>query len=140
MSLERRELLRWGAIGAGLALGGVPQAAFAGVLSQVGERYGLFYFFAASCKACDTQSPIVARLRDEGLPVMAVSEDGGISAYFPKYVVDTGQRERMGISGKETPTMALFDTVTRRSAVLGTGVIAHSTLRNAILRLAEGGF
>jgi conjugal transfer pilus assembly protein TraF len=140
MSVERREILRLGAIGAGVALAGVPGTAFAGTLSQVGERYGLFYFFAASCKACETQSPIIARLRDEGLPVLAVSEDGGSSSYFPKYVVDTGQRERMGIGGKETPTMALFDTVTKQSAILGTGIIAHSTLRNAIMRLAERGF
>lgn len=140
MAVDRRDVLRLGTLVAGMAAVSSPEAAFARSLSEVGDRYGLFYFYAASCKACETQSPIIARLRDEGLPVLAVSEDGGGNPYFPKYVVDTGQRQRMGIEGKDTPTMALFDTVTKRTAVLGTGVIAHSTLRNAILRLAEGGF
>src|SRR3546814_16081456 len=85
-------------------------------MANLSQRYGLFYFYAQSCGACDLFSPILRSVADShGMAVMAVSMDGGPSRDFPNYVVDAGQRARMGVPGNETPALVLFDTVTKRT-------------------------
>src|SRR3546814_5737451 len=72
-----------------------------GVLANLSQRYGLFYFYAQSCGACDIFSPILRSVADSHhITVMAVSMDGGPSREFPGYVVDAGQRARMGVGGR----------------------------------------
>jgi conjugal transfer pilus assembly protein TraF len=67
------------------------------VMAQLSQRYGVFYFYASSCGACDIFSPILKAVSDKyGLSVLAVSMDGGPSAVFPGYMVDSGQYERLG--------------------------------------------
>src|SRR3546814_1559506 len=73
------------------------------VLASLSQRYGLFYFYAQSCGACDLFSPILRSVADSHrMAVMAVSMDGGPSRDFPNYVVDAGQRARMGIPGNKS--------------------------------------
>jgi conjugal transfer pilus assembly protein TraF len=56
---------------------------------QLSQRYGVFYFFASSCGACDIFSPILKAVSDKyGLSVLAVSMDGGLRRVFPGYMVD----------------------------------------------------
>ena len=89
-------------------------------LNRLGERYGIFYFFAQSCGACSIFSPILKSVTDShGLHVMAISTDGGPSDVFTHYSVDSGQRERMGLTSKATPAVVLFDTVTKRAVPIG---------------------
>ena len=60
------------------------------VLANLSQRYGLFYFYAQSCGACDIFSPILRSVADSHhITVMAVSMDGGPSREFPGYVVDS---------------------------------------------------
>src|SRR3546814_14482016 len=91
-------------------------------MANLSQRYGLFYFYAQSCGACDLFSPILRSVADShGMAVMAVSMDGGPSRDFPNYVVDAGQRARTGVPGNETPAPVLFDTVTNRPTPGGFG-------------------
>lgn len=107
-------------------------------LLQLSQRYGLFYFFAQSCGACTIMSPIVKSLSDNyGLHVKAVSTDGGPSAVFPDYVVDSGQRQRMGLETKVTPAVVLFDSVTQRAIPVAYGVTAADDLMERILVLTQ---
>ena len=107
-------------------------------LVHLGERYGIFYFFAQSCAACTVFSPILKSVADShGLHVMAISTDGGPSPTFPKYAVDSGQRERMGLTGNVTPAVVLFDTVTRRAVPIGFGVMAADELMDRIYSLTQ---
>ena len=107
-------------------------------LTHLGERYGLFYFFAQSCGACEIFSPILKSVADShGLHVMAVSTDGGPSDVFIRYAVDSGQRERMGLTEKTTPAVVLFDTVTRRAVPIGYGVMAADELMDRIYTLTQ---
>jgi conjugal transfer pilus assembly protein TraF len=107
-------------------------------LNRLGERYGVFYFFAQSCAACEIFSPILKSVTDShGLHVMAVSTDGGPSTVFTRYAVDSGQRERMGLTEKTTPAVVLFDTVTKRAVPVGYGVMAADELMDRIYTLTQ---
>lgn len=106
------------------------------VLSTIGQRYGLFYFFAQGCGACDLFAPILRSVSDShGMAVMAVSMDGGPSRDFPNYVVDSGQRARMGLTGRETPALVLFDTLTRRTIPVGYGILSAEEIMDRIFAL-----
>lgn len=108
------------------------------VLASLSQRYGLFYFYAQSCGACDLFSPILRSVADSHrMAVMAVSMDGGPSRDFPNYVVDAGQRARMGIPGNETPALVLFDTVTKRTIPVGYGILSADEIMNRIFALTS---
>lgn len=107
-------------------------------LSQLGKRYGLFYFFAQSCGACSVMSPIVKAVADtHGITVRAISTDGGPSETFPRYTVETNQRAAMGLTSQVTPAVVLFDSATRIPIPIGYGVIAADELMDRIFALTQ---
>lgn len=107
-------------------------------LSQLGKRYGLFYFFAQSCGACSVMSPIVKAVADtHGITVRAISTDGGPSETFPRYNVETNQRAAMGLTSQVTPAVVLFDSATRTPIPIGYGVIAADELMDRIFALTQ---
>ena len=107
-------------------------------LVHLGQRYGLFYFFAQNCAPCGIMSPILKSVADSHqIAVKAISTDGGPSDVFPRYVVDSGQRERMGLNSKVTPAIVLFDSVTRKAVPIGYGVMAADELMDRIYTLTQ---
>ena len=107
------------------------------MLDRLGQRYGMFYFFAQSCAACEVFSPILRSVADSHrMTVMAVSTDGGPSRSFPNYVVDSGQRQRMGVP-LATPALVLFDTVTRKTVPIGFGVMSADEIMERIFMLTN---
>ena len=107
------------------------------VLANLGQRYGMFYFFAQSCAACEVFSPILRSVADSHrITVMAVSTDGGPSRTFPNYVVDSGQRARMGVP-LATPALVLFDTMTRKTVPIGFGVMSADEIMDRIFMLTN---
>ncbi len=108
------------------------------VLTNLSQRYGLFYFYAQSCGACDILAPILRSVADSHrMAVMAVSMDGGPSRDFPNYVVDSGQRARMGVPGNETPALVLFDTATKRAIPVGFGILSGDEIMDRIFMLTN---
>ena len=108
------------------------------VLTTLGQRYGLFYFYAQSCGACEIFGPILRSVADShGMTVMAVSMDGGPNRDFPNYVVDSGQRARMGVAGNQTPALVLFDTATRRTIPVGFGLLSAEEIMDRIFMLTN---
>ncbi len=107
------------------------------VLANLGQRYGMFYFFAQNCAACEVFSPILKSVADSHrITVMAVSTDGGPSRSFPNYVVDSGQRKRMGVP-LATPALVLFDTATRKTVSIGFGVMSADEIMDRIFMLTN---
>ena len=107
-------------------------------LTNLGQRYGLFYFYAQSCGACEIFGPILRSVADShGMTVMAVSMDGGPNRDFPNYVVDSGQRARMGVAGNQTPALVLFDTATRRTIPVGFGLLSAEEIMDRIFMLTN---
>jgi conjugal transfer pilus assembly protein TraF len=108
------------------------------VLENLGQRYGLFYFFAQSCGACEIFAPILRSVADSHhMAIMAVSMDGGPSRQFPNYVVDSGQRARMGVPGNATPALVLFDTATRKTMPVGFGIMSADEIMERIFLLTN---
>jgi conjugal transfer pilus assembly protein TraF len=114
------------------------KAAKASAMKALAQRYGVFYFYASACSACRVFSPIIRSLSDQyGLEVMAVSMDGGPNETFPRYAVDTGQYERMGLTGNQVPALVLFDTQTRRPIPIGYGLMAGDEVMDRIFTLTR---
>ena len=108
------------------------------VLSSISRRYGVFYFYASACAACEVFSPIMKGVGDRfGMTVMAVSLDGGPSRVFQNYLVDTGQYAAMGMRGKQVPALVLYDTVTKRPMPIGYGVMAADDVMDRIFQLTN---
>lgn len=72
-----------------------------------------------------------------GMTVMAVSVDGGPSEVFPRYLVDTGQFQAMGMGGKQVPALVLYDTVTKQPMPIGYGVMAADEVMDRIFTLTN---
>lgn len=107
-------------------------------MAQLGARYGLFYFFAQSCGACEVMSPIVQGVASTWhIAVRAISTDGGPSRHFPNYTVETNQRTRMGLEPKVTPAVVLWDARTGRAIPIGYGVMSADELQDRIYLLTS---
>lgn len=108
------------------------------VLARLSERYGLFYFFAQSCAACEVMSPIVQGVANNWrITVRAISTDGGPSRTFPNYTVETNQRARMGLEPKVTPAVVLWDAAKSRAVPIGYGVMSADELQDRLFLLTS---
>ena len=72
-----------------------------------------------------------------GITVRAISTDGGPSRTFPRYTVETNQRARMGVEGKVTPAVVLWDSATNRPVPIGYGVMSADELQDRIFLLTK---
>ena len=107
-------------------------------LRNLSKRYGIFYFYAQSCGACEIFAPILKSLAvSSGFNVVAVSMDGGPNREFPNYVVDVGQHAKMGLTSKATPALVLYDTVARRPIPIGTGILSADEITERIFTLTS---
>ncbi len=107
-------------------------------MARLSQRYGLFYFFAQSCGACEVMSPIVQGVASRWrITVRAISTDGGPSRHFPGYTVETNQRARLGLEPKITPAVVLWDAVKNRPIPIGYGVMSADELQDRIYLLTS---
>ena len=108
------------------------------VMAGLSQRYGLFYFFAQSCGACEVMSPIVKSVAATWrITVRAISTDGGPSRQFPGYTVETNQRTRMGLEPKVTPAVVLWDAAKNQAIPIGYGVMSADELQDRIYLLTS---
>ena len=108
------------------------------LLSGLSKRYGLYYFFAQSCAACDVAGPIVKGFgKSYNMSVLAVSMDGGPTKSFPDYVVNNGQHARLGLTSKATPALVLYDTVTHEAVPVGYGIMPSDEIATRIFSLVQ---
>ena len=107
-------------------------------IAALSERYGLFFFYSASCGACEVFSPVVRSLADKyHLSVLPVSMDGGPNPAFPRFVVNHGQYEKMGLEGGQVPALVLFDTYLKKPIPIGYGVMAEDEVLQRIFYLTS---
>lgn len=107
-------------------------------MARLSQRYGLFYFFAQSCAACEVMSPIVQGVASRWkIIVRAISTDGGPSRHFPGYTAETNQRMRMGLEPKITPAVVLWDALKNQPIPIGYGVMSTDELQDRIFLLTS---
>ena len=105
-------------------------------MARLSQRYGLFYFFAQTCGACEVMSPIVKAVADRWrLTVRAISTDGGPSRHFPNYRAENGERPKMGLEPAITPALVLWDSRAGRAIPIGYGVLSADELQDRIYLL-----
>jgi conjugal transfer pilus assembly protein TraF len=109
------------------------------VMSQLSQRYGVFYFYSSSCGACDIFAPIMKAVSDKyGLNILAVSMDGGPTAVFPNYMVDSGQYQKMGLGDqRQVPALVLFDSVTKQPMPIGYGILSQDEIIDRVFQLTQ---
>ena len=109
------------------------------VMSQLSQRYGVFYFYSSSCGACDIFSPILKAVSDKyGLNVLAVSMDGGPSSTFTDYMVDSGQYQKLGLGdNRQVPALVLFDSVTKAPMPIGYGILSQDEIVDRVFQLTQ---
>jgi conjugal transfer pilus assembly protein TraF len=106
------------------------------VMAHLSERYGLFYFFASTCGACEVMSPIIRSVAQTWhIELRAISTDGGPSRQFERYTVETNQRAKMGLEPKVTPAVVLWDATKSRAIPIGYGVMSADDLQDRIYLL-----
>lgn len=114
------------------------KAAKSSTMQGLSQRYGVFYFYSSNCSACRVFSPIVRSISDQyGLEVLAVSMDGGGNEAFPRFAVNTGQYQRMGLTGNQVPALVLFDTQTKQPIPIGYGLMAADEVMDRIFTLTQ---
>ncbi len=108
------------------------------VMTNLSARYGLFYFYSGSCGACAVFSPVVRSLADKyHLSVLPVSMDGGPNKSFPRFAVNHGQYEKMGLEGGQVPALVLFDTYLKKPIPVGYGAMAEDDVMSRIFYLTS---
>lgn len=97
------------------------------VISQVAQRYGLFFFYRGNNAVDNLMAGVIrAFCEDRGITLMAVSVDGKISDQLPQSRPDSGQAEQMRVT--HFPATLLVDPKTHQWQPLAWGFMSHDDL------------
>ena len=102
------------------------------VISQVAQRYGLFFFYRGNNAVDNLMAGVIrAFCEDRGITLMAISVDGKISDQLPQSRPDSGQAEQMRV----THFLATFlvDPKTHQWQPLAWGFMSHDDLDNQMV-------
>lgn len=96
-------------------------------MKDLAHEYGIVFFYRSDCPYCRIQAPVLRMLAETyGMEVLAVSLDGGPLEGWPDAKPDNGismvVSEGRGVN--VVPTLYLVSRDTRRSVMLGAGVLA----------------
>lgn len=109
-------------------------------LKELSQTHGILFFARSDCHFCEDQAPVLKGFsKRSGLPVLAVSLDGGAISMFPDAKPDNGiSMMASGGNGIQTvPAMFLINRATQEMIPLGTGVIAGDDLAERIRVLVK---
>ena len=110
-----------------------------GLLKELSEQVGLFFFYSSNCSYCMKQAPLLKRFSKEtGLEVLAVSLDGRPlpNDEFPDYVTDPGTlREKLRVM--VTPTIYLVKKDGSEFHNIAAGLTAPDELMRRAIMLAN---
>lgn len=102
------------------------------VISQVAQRYGLFFFYRGNNAVDNLMAGVIrAFCEDRGITLMAISVDGKISDQLPQSCPDSGQAEQMRVT--HFPATFLVDPKTHQWQPLAWGFMSHDDLDNQMV-------
>jgi len=97
---------------------------------------GIFFFMSSDCQYCAALAPIVRDIQLEfGVPVMAISLDGGGLPEFPTPRHDNGISEQLGVY--TVPTLFLVRPSTEEYIPIGSGMMSKGELIERIYALTQ---
>lgn len=107
-------------------------------LAQLGKDHALLFFFRGDCPYCHAFAPILdAFRRNHGLPVLAVSVDGGGIEQFPDARPDNGITRTLKVG--PVPAVYLAQPGSGRVMPVGFGVLSEAQLMERIVTLTTSG-
>lgn len=104
-------------------------------LRDLSQTHGLLFFSRSDCNFCKDQAPVLKGFSARtGIPILAVSLDGGAVSMFPDARPDNGISMLVsGGNGVTTvPAIYLINRETKTTIPLGTGVIAGDDIAERI--------
>ncbi|UZQ87516.1 type-F conjugative transfer system pilin assembly protein TraF (plasmid) [Citrobacter freundii] len=102
------------------------------VISQVAQRYGLFFFYRGNNAVDNLMAGVIrAFCEDRDITLMAISVDGKISDQLPQSRPDSGQAEQMRVT--HFPATFLVDPKTHQWQPLAWGFMSHDDLDNQMV-------
>lgn len=102
------------------------------VISQVAQRYGLFFFYRGNNAVDNLMAGVIrAFCEDRGITLMAVSVDGKVSDQLPQSRPDSGQAAQMRVT--HFPATFLVDPKTHQWQPLAWGFMSHDDLDNQMV-------
>lgn len=102
------------------------------VISQVAQRYGLFFFYRGNNAVDNLMAGVIrAFCEDRGITLMAISVDGKLSDQLPQSRPDSGQAEQMRAT--HFPATFLVDPKTHQWQPLAWGFMSHDDLDNQMV-------
>ena len=110
------------------------------VLGALAQNYGLMFFFRSDCPYCHQEAPVLKMLQAQyGLPILAVSMDGGGMPGYPDAKVDNGIS--MTVSGGHgidtVPALFLVNRQTLQAIPIGSGILAEDEIVERIRVLTQ---
>ena len=109
-------------------------------LKNLSETHGILFFARSDCHFCHDQAPLLKAFSKEyGVPVLAVSMDGGQIPFFPDARPDNGISV-MASNGQGVnivPMLFLIERSTNKTIPLGAGVIAVKDLAERVRVLTQ---
>lgn len=101
----------------------------------IGKDHGLLFFFRSDCPYCHDMAPVVKALSDSyGVPILAVSMDGGPLPAFPRAKRDNGISAFVtsGRGIQTVPSLYLVSNDKKRVLLVGTGALAADEVTERI--------
>ena len=105
------------------------------LLKDLSTTHGILFFSRSDCEFCKDQAQVLKGFSTKtGIPILAVSLDGGPVSMFPDAKTDNGIS--MVVSGgdgiQKVPATFLIDRKTKATTALGAGVIAGEDIAERI--------
>jgi conjugal transfer pilus assembly protein TraF len=106
------------------------------VIRALAKTHGLFFFFRSDCPYCHKFAPVLKRFeQDYGLPVFAVSLDGGRLPDYPAALADNGMAANLNV--RVVPALFLAVPGTRDITPIGYGLMAPTELVERIYAITQ---
>ena len=103
------------------------QAAQSRAAEQLARTHVLFFLFRSDCPYCQQFAPLLRNFEQKfGLPVFAISLDGGTLPEFPQARVDNGIAATLNVT--QVPALFLASPRTNVITPIGYGVLSETEL------------
>ena len=105
-------------------------------LATIGRDHVLIFFFRGDCGYCHKLAPVLNAFRmRHGIPLVAVSVDGGTMPAFPGARVDNGIARALKVA--QVPAVFLAQPFNGRIVPVGFGVLSDAQLVERVITVAE---
>jgi conjugal transfer pilus assembly protein TraF len=106
------------------------------VLEDIGDKYGLWFFFRGSCPYCHRFSPILRAFSQQyGIEVMPISLDGGVLPDYPNPRNELSVAGELGV--ESVPSVYLVNPTQKTIIPVSAGLISADELKERIYVLTQ---